>query len=269
MSFSLIKIGLAFGALYLMLLLGLFFGQKRLVYIPDRTRIAPEAVGLENVDEVVFRPDGAVRLLAWYAKPRPGRPTILYFHGNAGNLAGRTDRIRVFKNAGYGIIVMSYRGYSGGTGSPSEAANISDGLHVYDWLVSNGTAAGDVVLYGESLGSGVATQVAVQRHIAGLILDAPFSSLVEVAQRAYPFVPVGPFLKERYQSDGFIDLIDVPLLILHGARDQVIPVEFGQSLFETAKQPKKIVVFPKGNHSDLFEHGAFDRIRDFLETLPR
>ena len=162
---------------------------------------------------------------------------------------------------------MSYRSYSGSSGEPSEVANIKDAVFAYDWLMSKGISADDVVLYGESLGTGVATQVGVGRRAAGLILDAPYTSFSDIAQHAYPYMPVRTFLKDRYQTDGYIKLINMPLLILHGARDQVIPVGFGQSLFETAKQPKKIVVFPSGQHSDLYAHGAMREIQIFIRSL--
>lgn len=266
---SLVKIGLALGGVYLLFALSLYLGQKKLVYIPDRTRIAPGVFGLEDVAELVFEPAPDIRVMTWYVKASPGHPTILYFHGNAGNLAARADRVRDFQEAGFGVLIMSYRGYSGGTGSPSEGTNISDGLHVYDWLRSKGIGGNEIVLYGESLGSGVAVQLAAQRDVGGVILDAPFSSLTEVAQHAYPFVPVSPFLTERYESDKHVAGINAPLLILHGARDGVIPVAFGQSLFKKANEPKKIVVFPTANHSDLFLHGAMREIRGFVNSLKR
>ena len=267
MSSTLIKIAFALGGVYLLFVLGLYIGQKRLVYVPDRTRISPDAVGLNGVEELWFNPEPGVRLLAWYAKAGPGQPTILYFHGNAGNLAGREERIRAFQSAGYGILMMSYRSYGGSTGTPSEKANIADGLHLYDWLKSGGVDPPRIVLYGESLGTGVAVQVAAKRHVAGVILDAPYTSLIDVARMAYPFVPVGPFLTERYRSDLAIAKINAPLLILHGERDSVIPVSFGRALFEMAQQPKKLVVFPQGSHSDLFSHGALDALRAFLKGL--
>ena len=154
-------------------------------------------------------------------------------------------------------------------GHPSQAANISDALDAYDWLRARGVEPGDIVLYGESLGTGVAVQVAAGRDIAGLILDAPYSSLAAVAQEAYPYFPVRHFLKDQYLSDRFIAKIDAPLLILHGARDEVISVAFGRELFEAAIEPKKIVVFPKGNHSDLYDHGAMDEVRGFIDSLNR
>ena len=264
---TLIKISLAVGGVYLLLVLGLYFGQKRLVYVPDRTRVDPGTVGLKGVEELSFKRGGDVRLLAWYAKASPGQPTFLYFHGNAGNLAGREDRIKAFQNAGYGVLMMSYRSYGGSTGAPSEKANISDGLYLVDWLKSEAGDPARIVLYGESLGTGVAVQVAAKRDVAGVVLDAPYTSLVDVARMAYPFVPVGPFLTERYRSDLHISRINAPLLILHGARDSVIPVSFGRALFEMAQHPKKLVVFPQGSHSDLYSHGALDAVRLFIQGL--
>jgi len=264
---ALTKILIFMGGIYLLLLVGLYLGQRRLIYVPNPDRVAPVAVGLSGVREVEFTPETGVQVLGWYAPAKANNPTILYFHGNGGNLAGRSDRIKFFQNAGLGVLVMSYRSYSGSTGLPSERANISDAVHVYDWLMGQGVGSRNIVLFGESLGTGVATQIAALKEIGGLILDAPYTSLVDIAQYGYPYFPVRPLLKDRYPSVGFIKRIDAPLLIIHGQLDQVIPVHFGRSLFDAAIEPKKIVVFPKGGHTDLFDHGAMQEIRLFMQSL--
>ena len=255
------------GGLYVLAVLALYFGQRRLIYAPNPERILPEAVGLTGVSVITLRPEPGVEVLAWFSIPKQGRPVILYYHGNGGNLAGRTDRIKHFQDAGLGILIMSYRSYSGSTGAPSEAANIRDALHAYDWLKVQGTGAGSIVLFGESLGTGVASQVASKRDVAGVILDAPYSSFVDIASIAYPYVPVRLLLQDRYQSDQHIANIDAPLLIMHGAKDDVIPVSLGKALFKAAIEPKKFIVFPNGGHSDLFDHGAMEEVRAFVQSL--
>ena len=255
------------GGLYLLLLLALYLGQRRLIYAPNPERVAPMSLGLLDVSEVSLKVEPDVRLLAWFGEAKPGHPTILYFHGNGGNLAGRADRIKQFQDGGFGILIMSYRSYSGSSGAPSEEANIRDALHAYDWLGVRGIGADRIVLFGESLGTGVASQVASKRGVAGVILDAPYSSFVDIASFAYPYVPVRLLLQDRYQSDQHIAKIDAPLLIMHGAKDEVIPVSMGKALFMAAIEPKKIIVFPNGGHTDLFDHGAMAEVRAFMEGL--
>lgn len=160
--------------------------------------------------------------------------------------------------------MLSYRGYAGSTGSPSEKAIVGDGVLAYDHLKSLGLSAGRIVIYGELLGTGVASQVAAQRPAAAVILDAPFSSLAERAKSGYAFFPVDWLLTDRFNSTAHIGRINAPLLVLHGSEDGVIPVSSSRALFEAAKEPKEYVEFAGGGHSDLFGHGAMERIRPFL-----
>ena len=147
-------------------------------------------MGLTGVEERVLKtPDGA-RVVAWYGKARPGQPTLLYFHGNAGSLADRAARIHRFMGEGWGVYMMTYRGYGGGTGSPSETANVADARLAYGALVQEGVDPASIILYGESLGTGVAVRLATERPAAGLILDAPYTSIVEIAAQAYSYLPV-------------------------------------------------------------------------------
>ncbi len=260
------KTAAALVALYVLVVLAAWLGQRKLIYVPDTTRYAPARYGLHDVVErELAMPDGA-RLVAWYSMPLPGQPTLLYFHGNAGGLHSRAERIKRYATRGVGVFMTSYRGYSGSSGSPSEAANVADAIEAYDTLVRDGVRPADIVLYGESLGSGVALQVAAQRPVSGVILDAPYTSMVAMAQRTYPILPVRALLADRYESDRHIVRLKVPLLVLHGAQDELIPVTMGQALHAAATGPKQLVVFPKGGHSDLDSHGAVDAVMRWLQT---
>jgi len=254
---------------YVAALAAAYAGQRRLMYFPDRQRITPATVGLPNVVEtLVPAPDGAA-VVTWYVAARPGKPTILYFHGNAGSLADRQPRIARFMGEGWGVMMMTYRGYGGSTGSPTEIDNVGDAKRTYDALRARGVTAGSIVLYGESLGSGVALQVAADRPVGGLILDAPFTSVVDVAASRYWMFPVRQLLSDRYESIAHIKRVRVPLLILHGERDRVIPVAMGRALFAAANEPKHIVTFPEGRHSDLYTDGnnALAAVRTWIGQL--
>jgi fermentation-respiration switch protein FrsA (DUF1100 family) len=163
--------------------------------------------------------------------------------------------------------MLAYRGYSGSTGHPTEAHNVADAKLAYRWLREQGVTPEEVVIYGESLGTGVAVQVAAAEPINGLILDAPYTSIPDTAQRHYPWIWVKPFMADRYDSIDVIDKITAPLLVLHGARDGVVPVDMGQAIFDRANEPKKIVIFPEAGHLFHTEFGSFDVIQEFIRTL--
>ena len=251
-------------AVYVLIVLAAWLGQRRLMYVPDATPYTPESLGLTAVAvRELPTPDGA-RLVVWRTAAEPGRPTLLYFHGNAGGLATRADRIGRYQARGIGITMMSYRGYSGSTGHPTEAHNIADATLMLDTLIAEGIAGKDIVLYGESLGAAVAVQVAVQRMVGGLVLDAPFTSMIDMATRTYPFLPVRPLLADCYDSIDHITRVTVPLLVLHGERDGVVPVAMGKAMHAAARSPKEIAIFPDGLHTDLDEHGAVAVVERWL-----
>lgn len=264
-----IKLVVVVAILYAALVLGAWFLQRQLMYHPDPVRTPPDIFGLNGVDEITFKtPDGA-RIISWWAKARPGKPTILYFHGNAGTLATRGERVRKYQEQGFGIFMMTYRGYGGSSGQPSEWANVRDAKQAYDLLVRNGVSPKHIVLYGESLGSGVATQVAADKEVAGLILDAPYTTMVDVAELHYPYLPARWFMIDRYLTKKFIKDIRAPLLIVHGEDDSIIPVAMGRALFDMAKAPKEIATYPGAGHADHHAFGSYDKIWDWLARLPQ
>jgi uncharacterized protein len=258
-------------ALYgLLLLLGTSV-QRRLLYRIDPVHVTPQQAGLSGVEELqIDAPDGA-SVVAWYGKAKAGRPTLLYFHGNGGSLATRTPRIERFMAEGWGVFMMTYRGYGGSTGSPSERNNIADAVRAFDRLVGFGVSSSDIVLYGESLGSGVATAVAVQRRAAGLILDAPFTSIPDVAARTFWYLPVRLIMRDRYETSRIIDKIEMPLLILHGTKDATVPVEMGRDLARLAREPKTFAELPRAGHSDIYveSYGGLAVVRAFLAAGQR
>jgi fermentation-respiration switch protein FrsA (DUF1100 family) len=260
----LFKIVLTAAIAYAGLVLAAWLGQRRLMYFPDPSRISPAAAGLTGVEEHLLDVPDGTRLVTWQAAPRPGQPTLLYLHGNAGGLINRAGRFARYQGLGYGLMAMSYRGYSGSTGSPSERANIDDAILAYEALRQRGVAAENIVVYGESLGSGVAVALAAQRKVGVVVLDAPYTSIVDIAAGQYPFLPVRTLLTDRYESNALIGRVKAPVLILHGARDRIIPVEMGRGLYALAKDPKRLVIFPDGRHVDLDDHGAVQEVQKWV-----
>jgi len=262
-----LKIALAALAIYAGVGLAAWLGQRRLMYFPNPSQIAPGAAGLSDVEEKVLRTPDGHRLVVWRAQAQPGQPTILYFHGNGGGLANRAGRFGRYRELGFGLFALSYRGYSGSTGSPSEAANLKDAALAYDTLVAEGVDPGDIFIYGESLGSGVAVATAARKRAGGVILDAPYTSVVDIAARRYPILPVRTLLIDRYESDKRIRQVKAPVLILHGEKDRVIPAEMGRALYALANEPKKLVLYPEGHHIDLDDFGAVKEVRRWIGAL--
>jgi fermentation-respiration switch protein FrsA (DUF1100 family) len=262
-----LKLVFGLATLYAVVALAAFFFQRRLTYFPDPQRIAPSSFNLPGVEErVIATPDGE-QLVAWFAAPAPGRPTVLYFHGNAGNLGNRSERVRRFLARGWGVMFLSYRGYGGSTGSPSERANVADAKLAYAALRKAGVVPQDIIVYGESLGSGVAVQVAAEKEVGGLVLDAPYTSIVDVAEVSYPYLPVRPFMFDRYETMRFLPQVTAPLLVMHGEDDRVIPVEMGKAVYAAANAPKEIVTFPRAGHSDHHLHGSYDELFRWVDAL--
>jgi fermentation-respiration switch protein FrsA (DUF1100 family) len=264
-----IKLALGTAAAYALVCVAAYLGQRKLMYFPDRARILPAHAGLAGVDERVLKTPDGERVIAWYGRARPGQPTLLYFHGNGGSLAIRAPRIERFMHEGWGVYMMTWRGYGGSSGAPTEDHNVADARLAYGALVHEGVPPSSIVVYGESLGSGVAVRLAAERPVAGVILDAPYTSIVDVAAGAYPFLPVRAFLLDRYETTRYIAQVKAPLLVLHGERDPVVPAAMGREVARLANEPKRLVLFPDGGHSDLYINGnnAIDAVRAWMRTL--
>jgi len=244
----------------------MYAAQRRFMYFPETVRTTPAAAGLANVSEITIpTPDGE-KLIAWYGKAAPGEPTLLYFHGNGGSLAFRSGTMQKYLEHGRGMLMLAYRGYSGSTGSPSEAANVADAKLAYETLVKSGVRPEDIILYGESLGSGVAIQVAKEKKVEGLILDAPYTSILEIASAQFPWLPVGLLLKDRYESIKYIGDVHVPIFIMHGDADEVVPVEMGRRLFAAANKPKEIKIIRGGGHV-IHDGPTFNYVNGWIDRL--
>jgi fermentation-respiration switch protein FrsA (DUF1100 family) len=193
---------------------------------------------------------------------------VIYFHGNAEVVATRVARHRDLIAGGAGLVALSYRGYMGSTGRPTEAGLLRDAEAAYQFAVSR-YPADRIVLWGHSLGSGVAVALAATRPVAKLILEAPFSSTVDVAASMFPIVPVRWLMLDQFRSDQRIDAVKASILILHGDRDFVVPVSLGERLFQLAREPKRLVRYPAGGHDDLDDYGAGAEARRFIAEPAR
>ena len=258
---------LSLAAAYALICIGARVLHRRCVYIPNCARCAPEKAGLIGVQEIAFKAADGVSLIAWYLPGKHDKPTLLYFIGNSGRTASRADKIRKFGASGYGVFMLNYRRYGGSGGWPSEAKNIADAAAAYDELRSRGVAASTIIAYGESLGSAVATHLALQRPVKALILEAPFTSAVDVGRQSWWMLPLRLIMADQYRTLDRISEVRVPVFLIHGLHDSVTPVAHASRLYAAANEPKRLVILPKANHNDLYGHGAWDRLRACLEEL--
>jgi uncharacterized protein len=252
-------------AAYGVLVGGLYVFQRHLLYFPDVRRPELGDLAAFGVREITLQTAEGLSLLSWYLPPRDGHPVIAYLHGNGGHIGYRADRLRWFARNGYGVLMVEYRGYGGNSGTPSESGLVADGAAALDFLGGEGIAPNRLVIYGESLGSGVALLLAAQQEVAGLILEAPFTSVAEVAQYHYSFIPAAALVRDRFDSLARIGDVKAPILVLHGARDQVVPLRFGRALFDAAPEPKELWISREAGHEDLVRYGAFEAVLDFLQ----
>jgi fermentation-respiration switch protein FrsA (DUF1100 family) len=242
----------------------LYVEQRALLFpIPQTVRTSPDSVGFSEAEEHVLTTADGEKVIVWHVPARPGHAVVIYFPGNADLLAGRVSRFRGITSDGTGLVALSYRGYAGSSGRPSEAGLLQDAAAAYAFTAAR-YGAKRIVVWGFSLGSGVAVALAAEQPIAKLILEAPYTSTADVAAAQFRIVPVRWLMRDQFHSDERIARVTAPLLIMHGGRDPGISISFGERLFALAHEPKQFVRFPEGGHDDLDTFGATETVRQFI-----
>jgi fermentation-respiration switch protein FrsA (DUF1100 family) len=241
----------------------IYLAQRALLYHPDRTHLTPAEAGLPQAAEVILGTGDGEKVMAWHVAPAPGKLIVIYFHGNAEIVPWRAARFRDLIADGTGLLAVSYRGYSSSTGRPTEQGLRQDALAAHEFAAGR-HAADRIALWGHSLGSGVAVRLASERPIGKLILEAPFLSAVDVAARLFPFAPVRLLMLDQFRSDLRIGTVTAPVLVVHGVRDDVIPIASGERLFELIRAPKRFIRYPQGNHVNLDDFGVVGAVHAFL-----
>jgi hypothetical protein len=245
----------------------LYFRQREMLFpIPPVGRTAPDAAGLPEAEEHVLTTVDGEKVIIWHVPAKPGHAVVLYFPGNGDFLAGLASRFRAITSDGIGLVALSYRGYAGSTGSPSEVGLLQDAAAAYAFTAAR-YSADRIVAWGFSLGTGVAVALASQHTTAKLILEAPYTSTVDLAASQFRIVPVRLLMKDQFHSDRRIARITAPLLIMHGDADPAINISFGERLFALAHEPKQFVRFPGGGHENLGNFGAIETARHFIGAL--
>ncbi|SMP33801.1 alpha/beta hydrolase [Shimia sagamensis] len=241
--------------------------ERLMIYPLDDTRVAPGDVNLPTVSEEVFHHDGEA-LIVWAAPPASGKPVIFYLHGNAGNLANRASRFDLLLQRGYGLVAPAYRGYSGSTGTPQEAAIISDTVAIFNSLVH--PMQTPIMVYGESIGAAV-TLGALEAGMEpdAILLEAPYTSIAAMAAHHYP--GNGGFTKHlsnQWDSLSRAESITLPFLILHGSEDNLIPIEMGRQIFAAAPSRDKVFVeAPGAGHTGLWRTDTWPQLTKFINQF--
>lgn len=250
--------------IYLAVVIAMAMYQKHLVFHPSRQdafklRIEPFAI-------VTTTTDDGLTLKGFYAPPKGKKPVIIYFHGNAGHVADRLYKTKKFLKAGYGFLLAEYRGYGGNPGEPSEEDFYKDARAWIAFAKRNGYTPGNLVYYGESLGTGVTVQMVTEQPPKAVILEAPFTSVTDVGAFYYPFLPVRLLVKYRFDSFSKVSALTMPVMVYHGTRDMTVPSRFGQKLFDAIPSTDKVLeTFPKARHTNLYDYNADKKVLTFLK----
>lgn len=255
-------------AAYVLVIAGMFLWQRDLLYHPFGLSASPRAVGVPEMRVMQVTTADGLTIRGWYAPPRrSGAPTVVFYQGNTGTTAMRAFKARVFLDVGMGVLLAGYRGFDGNPGWPSEDGLYQDARAALDWLEQHGTPLADLVIYGESLGTGVAVQMGIERPVAAVVLESPYTSVPDVASLRYPLIPVHWLALDRFESISKVDKLRSPLLVAHGEQDTVIPVFLGRQLFAKAPFPKEAVYLTGAGHLDMYAWGAGRAILSFLRRV--
>lgn len=247
----------------------MFFFQRRLMYFPEKHPATPESAGLSGIENLTLSSEDGTRLQAWYIASRNDMPVVVYFHGNAGTLLNRAATLRALADEGFGVLAVSYRGYGNSDGSPSQTGIYSDARTAIRHAQSLGYSINDLVLFGESLGTGVAVKMASEFPVRAVALQAPYTSVAERAAEIYRFIPVKFLIRDQFASQTHLRELETPLIIFHGETDITIPARHGRTMLETSPAKHKIGhFFPNVGHTEFDVVVQARLLREFIETLP-
>ena len=251
--------------IYSSLLVILFIFQRNLMYHPqennyfgDKLEVKIEKVNITTIDNI--------NLLGWFHKKDLNKfKTIIYFHGNAGTLDNRIHKLNHFKDMEVNFLIIAWRGFSGNQGSPSEKGLYIDGQSAVNWALKQGVIEENIILYGESLGTGIATEIAQYKNFAGVILETPFTSMINAAKEFYPYIPVNLLLKDKYENFKKIKNINSPILIMHGEKDTIVPFSMGEKMYQLANEPKYFYFTKHDDHMMVYNEPMLKTLKDFIK----
>ena len=253
--------------IYFLLLVFLYFYQRNLLYHPNENNYSGDKISV-NIRKIKISTSDNINLLGWYhEKNLQDYKTLIYFHGNAGSLENRIHKLNHFQDMNINFLIIAWRGFSGNNGKPSETGLYEDGKSAIDWIKKKGVKENNLILYGESLGTGVATHLAQNRGFGGIILETPFTSMTDAAKKFYPYIPVDLLLKDKFENYKKIKNINSPLLVMHGEVDQIVPFSMGKKIYEIANEPKYSYFTKYDDHMMEYDENLVLALKSFLKSL--
>ena len=241
--------------------------QRNLLYHPTENNYSGDKL-IVSVEKIKIKTGSNIELLSWYHKKNINDyKTILFLHGNAGSLENRIHKINNFKDLNVNFLLLAWRGFSGNKGSPTEQNLYEDAWSAIKWLKSEGIKESNIIIYGESLGTGVATEIAQNKNFAGVILESPFTSMIDAGKTKYPYLPVKFLLKDKYESNKKIQNIKIPILIMHGKVDNIVPFYMGEKMYDLANEPKYSYFTEYDDHMMEYNEKLLNALKEFIYSL--
>jgi len=250
--------------IYLILLTLIYINQRKLLYLPSENNYLDDPINF-TYNEFFIEVDKDVKIKSWLIeKDLKKYKTILFLHGNAGNLFNRSYKLNRLNELNLNVLIISWRSFSGNSGKPNETNLYGDAKKAVKWLNERGVETKNIILYGESLGTGVAVEIGQTNKFNSIILESPYTSMIKAAKIYYPYLPVKFLLKDKYDSEKKIKNIKTPILIMHGKKDNIVPFHMGKKLFETANEPKKFLQIEEDDHMLSFNDNLLLEIKNFI-----
>ena len=247
--------------IYFLIGLLIFLFQRKILFNISSKPNKPEDYALNNIKELKIQTSDGVSLLAWYSKPKPNLPLLVYFHGNSLDIGERAYRIKRYINNGWGVLLLAWRGYSGNLGKPTEKNLYIDGESAIKWIIDNlNFDYENLIIYGESLGCAVAVELGTRYKFKSIILESPFTSITDIAQKRYKIYPVRYLVLDKFDNYSKIDKILSPILIISGKKDEVIPHSHSKKLFLKANNPKKNLFIDEAMHNNLYDFNIDEEV---------
>ena len=253
--------------IYFFVLVFLFFYQRNLLYHPNENNYSGDKISVDIKKVKIITSDN-IELLGWYhEKNIKDFKTLIFFHGNAGSLENRIHKLNHFQDMDINFLIIAWRGFSGNDGKPSEQGLYVDGESAINWLIKKGVDEKNLILYGESLGTGVATHLAQNKNFAGVILETPFTSMIDAAKTFYPYIPVNLLLKDKFENYKKVKNINSPILVMHGEKDQLVPFSMGKKIYEIANEPKYSYFTKYDDHMMEYDENMVLALKSFFVSL--